>query len=100
MSRDRIPAPSLAVGPTEPPLLTGTIGAALDRAAERWPDGLALVSRHQDIRLSWAELNAEAIDADGWMHSGDLATMDEAGYIRIMTKEGVNLPIYELPALR
>jgi hypothetical protein len=40
MSPDRIPAPSLAVGPTEPPLLTGTIGAALDRAAERWCRGI------------------------------------------------------------
>ena len=59
MSPDPRPALSLAVGPTEPPLLTGTIGAALDRAAERWPDGLALVSRHQDIRLTWAELKAE-----------------------------------------
>ncbi len=26
---------------------------------------------------------AEAIDAEGWMHSGDLATMDEKGYVRI-----------------
>ena len=47
MSPEPRPALSLAVGPTEPPLLTGTIGAALDRAAERWADGLALVSRHQ-----------------------------------------------------
>jgi fatty-acyl-CoA synthase len=29
------------------------------------------------------EKTAEAIDADGWMHSGDLATMDENGYVRI-----------------
>jgi fatty-acyl-CoA synthase len=26
---------------------------------------------------------AEAIDAEGWMHSGDLAVMDEQGYVRI-----------------
>ena len=29
------------------------------------------------------EKTAEAIDADGWMHSGDLATMDANGYVRI-----------------
>lgn len=29
------------------------------------------------------EATAEAIDADGWMHSGDLCTMDERGYCRI-----------------
>jgi len=33
----------------------------------------------------WGEpvRTAEAIDADGWMHSGDLATMDGHGYVRI-----------------
>ena len=31
-----------------------------------------------------AERTAEAIDADGWMHTGDLATIDDAGYCRIV----------------
>jgi fatty-acyl-CoA synthase len=29
------------------------------------------------------EATAQAIDRDGWFHSGDLATMDGAGYVRI-----------------
>ncbi len=29
------------------------------------------------------EATAEAIDDRGWLHSGDLGTMDEAGYVRI-----------------
>ncbi len=50
---------SHAKGVTEPPLLEYTIGEALERAAEAWGDDLALVSRHQGIRWTWAELNAE-----------------------------------------
>jgi fatty-acyl-CoA synthase len=31
-----------------------------------------------------ARASAEAIDADGWMHSGDLAVMDDEGYVSIV----------------
>jgi fatty-acyl-CoA synthase len=30
------------------------------------------------------EQTAEAIDPAGWMHTGDLATMDDAGYVQIV----------------
>jgi fatty-acyl-CoA synthase len=31
-----------------------------------------------------AEKTREAIDAEGWMHTGDLATMDDEGYVNIV----------------
>ena len=46
-------------GATEVPLLETTIGQALSLAARRWGEELALVSCHQGIRWSWAELDAE-----------------------------------------
>jgi fatty-acyl-CoA synthase len=42
------------------PLLELTIGGLLDRTANRFPDGLAVVSRHQSRRMTWAELSAAA----------------------------------------
>ena len=50
---------SFAHGTSPTPLLHQTIGEALDRAAERWPDQEAVVVRDQNIRLSFAELRRQ-----------------------------------------
>ncbi len=50
---------SYARGPARP-LLELTIGDLLQRTADRYPDRPALVSRHQERRLTWAELSTEA----------------------------------------
>ena len=57
-----MPAPSYSHGTSDTPLLGDTIGANFERTAARFPDRPALVSRHQDVRLSYAELDA-AVDA-------------------------------------
>jgi fatty-acyl-CoA synthase len=46
-----------------------------------------LCTRGYSVMLGYwedAERTAEAIDAAGWMHTGDLATMDERGYCNIV----------------
>ena len=50
---------SYSRGTAEPLLIEHTIGEALERAAAQWPDNMALISRHQSIRWTWAELNAQ-----------------------------------------
>ena len=50
---------SYAKGPVDEPLLEKTIGQALRDAALQWGENLALSARHQGIRWTWAELDAE-----------------------------------------
>src|SRR6516165_11312541 len=54
-----IAAQSREQGPTEPPLLEMTIGRALERAADRHGARIAVVSRHQEVRLTYHELATE-----------------------------------------
>ena len=51
--------PSYAHGASSTPLLGETIGENLARVAARHPDQDALVVRHQDVRMTYAELDAE-----------------------------------------
>ena len=56
---EQILTQSYARGPARP-LLESTIGDLLHRTADRYPDRPAVISRHQDRRLTWAELSVEA----------------------------------------
>jgi fatty-acyl-CoA synthase len=46
---------------------------------ELWARGFTIMAGYFDK----PEETAEAIDADGWLHTGDLATVDEDGYFKI-----------------
>mgnify|MGYP001822477074 CR=1 FL=1 len=48
-------------GATEPPLIDETVGQRLLKTAARFPDGEALVVRHQGVRWTWREY-VERID--------------------------------------
>ncbi|MGE0335486.1 MAG: AMP-binding protein, partial [Gammaproteobacteria bacterium] len=55
-------AASYVCGTSDEPLIYTTVGGAFDAARNRWPDHVAIISRHQGIRLTYAELG-ERIDA-------------------------------------
>ncbi|HET9665516.1 MAG TPA: AMP-binding protein, partial [Desertimonas sp.] len=57
-----------------------------DATVERGETGELCTRGYSVMTGYWndAERTAEAIDGDGWMHTGDLAVMDEDGYINIV----------------
>jgi fatty-acyl-CoA synthase len=70
---------SYVSGTSDVPLIGNTIGQQLEETARRFPDGLALVVRQQNVRLTWHELDA-AVDklAAGLLALG-LAPGDRVG---------------------
>ncbi len=69
---------------------TGTAGKALPGVEVRLADDGELLCRGE---LNFAgyrkqpEATAEALDADGWLHTGDIATIDEEGFIAIVDRK-------------
>lgn len=73
------------VGRTQPQLESKII----DEAGNLVPRGAVgeLCTRGYSVMLGYwnnPKGTADAIDPDGWMHTGDLATMDEQGYVCIV----------------
>ena len=73
------------VGRTMPLLESKIIDAGTGEVLERGQIGELCTRGYAVMAGYWdqPDKTAEAIDADGWMHTGDLARMDEDGYIVI-----------------
>ncbi len=69
---------SYARGPEEP-LLESTIGQTLSETASKFPGREALVVRHQNVRLSWRELDEQATRVACGLSGLGLGPGDRAG---------------------
>jgi long-chain acyl-CoA synthetase len=83
-------APVVAVNLHDGRTRIGTVGMALRRVqAQTAADG-ELLLRGPNIMKGYYKLEAEtkeAIDADGWLHTGDIAKIDVEGYIAITDRK-------------
>lgn len=74
------------VGRIHPHVEVKIVDPETGRTMERGESG-ELCTRGYSVMLGYwndPERTAEAIDSDGWMHTGDLATMDDEGYVNIV----------------
>ncbi len=68
----------------------GTVGVTLPGYELRLAEDGELLARGPALMKGYRndpERTAEAVDADGWMHTGDVATIDKDGYVRIVDRK-------------
>ncbi|MGG7442165.1 AMP-binding protein [Zafaria sp. J156] len=73
------------VGRTMPALESKIVDPATGVVVPRGTTGELCTRGYAVMKCYWndPEKTAQAVDADGWMHTGDLAAMDDDGYVRI-----------------
>ena len=67
----------------------GSVGTPLDGAEVRLSDEGEVLIRGPVVMAGYRNLpvkTAEAIGADGWLHTGDVGVFDEDGYLRIVDR--------------
>ena len=86
MTTDDIERRVSSVGRVHPHVEIKIIDPESGKTMERGRDG-ELCTRGYSVMLGYwnePERTEDSIDTEGWMHSGDLATMDSEGYVNIV----------------
>jgi len=68
----------------------GSVGPALPGIEVSLAEDGELLVRSATVMRGYRnapEQTAEAVDAEGWLHTGDIATIDDDGYIRIVDRK-------------
>jgi long-chain acyl-CoA synthetase len=82
----------VAVGTINPParMKLGTVGKACPGVEIRLADDGELLLRGANVMPAYyrdEDRTREALDADGWLHTGDVATVDDEGYYSIVDRK-------------
>ncbi len=68
----------------------GTVGKALPGMELKLADDGELLARGPLVMAGYRgqrEKTAETVDGDGWLHTGDIASMDDDGFVRIVDRK-------------